>query len=172
MFYVSSIQPNGLIGVTDTDDNVEEFYTSRKLAEIIKDSRKRLDEVHVFGCQLWNNDAECQVIKLGQTLDVDTLKALISKWRGCHNPWEEFGVECYLAGAKVGTVIVVAYDCTDTSGRVSHCDTRLVRTSISDWYFEDSSNTMSGKYSDSRFATWALDVCCVGCKVRKIAIFE
>lgn len=39
MFYISSKSSNGLLGITDSSDNVEEFYSVDEIAKLIKSNK-------------------------------------------------------------------------------------------------------------------------------------
>ena len=47
MFYVSSRNDKGLFGVTDTKDNIEEFYTKDDLLQIVSTSMFCIDGVDI-----------------------------------------------------------------------------------------------------------------------------
>ena len=61
MFYVSS-KNNGLFGVIDTDDNVEEFYTKEKLLQIVSNLNLEIDGVDI------EDDAVCIVKPIKETV--------------------------------------------------------------------------------------------------------
>lgn len=64
MFYVSSVvDENTKIGVTDTEDGVEDFFTNRELAKIVKE-----DKINVYGASYYNYKVTCTVLKPNQTI--------------------------------------------------------------------------------------------------------
>lgn len=167
MFYVSSIvDENTKIGVTDTEDGVEDFFTNKELAKIVKE-----DKINVYGASYYNYEVECTVLTPNITLLSSKLKELLDAWRKFHNPWTGHPVEDYLACAKIGTKIVVDYSYVGDGDRRQHnCSTILKKIGDDKWSYKDDENTMSGKVDDSRFAAWALEVSCIYSRPKRIGV--
>lgn len=164
MFYVSSIK-NNKIGITDTNDFVEEFYTDSDIVSFIK------KDIDIYGTSLYNNKSNSSPIKINQSLSESTLKTLLSEWKKVHNKWTGHKVEDYLASAKIGTKVEVDYSYRgDGDGRVHNGTTVIKRLDYDNWLFEDTNNTFSGKTGDSRFAAWALEVSCIGSKPKQVTV--
>ena len=154
MFYVSSIKGDK-IGVTDTADGVEEFYTDSQIVQFLE------SKVDIYGTSYYNHKANCSVIKINQNLNVDLLRTLLSSWKKLHNQWEGHKVEDLLASSKVGTRITVQYIVQCSNGTKERGQTVLTRVDNDYWDFKDTSNVMSGKFGDSRFAAQALEIACI-----------
>lgn len=156
MFYVSSIDGEK-IGVTDTRDGKEEFYTDSQIAKFLKDK-----VADIYGTDYYNHKANCTVIEINKTITSTKLKSLIANWREVHNRWTGHPVEDYLASAKIGTKVIVEYIYTgDGDRRPSRGTTVIEKLSYDEWLYKDEDNTMSGKTGDSRFAAWCLEVACI-----------
>lgn len=165
MFYVSSISGNK-IGVTDSKDNIEEFYTNDEICDFIKNKK-----VDIYGTSYYNYQCDPTPLVINQALKESQLRELLNGWKKLHNRWEGHKVEDYLACAKVGTKIIVDYSYVgDGDRRLHSCTTVIEKLSYDDWHFEDSSNTASGNRGSSRFAAWCLEVACVHGKPKSIVI--
>lgn len=150
MFYVSSIKGDK-IGVTDTSDNIEEFYSDSQIVDIINKGK-----VKIYGTNYYNYKSNSKPIKINQSISEYDLKKL---YENPNNPWCNRDIENYLASAKIGTEIVVDYVYVGDGDRRHHsAETRLKRIDYDNWYFEDTENTFSGRNGDSRFAQLALEV--------------
>lgn len=167
MFYVSSvIDKDRKIGVTDTKDGVEEFYTDAQIADFLKK-----DKIDIYGTSYYNYKANCTALKINQTLSESKLKSLIADWGRVHNQWHGHPVEDYLASAKIGTKITVDYTYVGDGDRRSHRGiTRLTKLNYDEWYYDDTNNISSGKNVDSRFAAHCLEVACLFSRVWDISI--
>lgn len=167
MFYVSSI-PNEhyKIGVTDTEDGVEDFFTNKELAKIVKE-----DKINVYGVSYYNYKVTCTVLKPNQTINSSELQRRLADWKKVHNQWTGEPVENYLAEAKTGTLITVDYSYVGDGDRRQHnCSTILKKIGDDKWSYKDDENTMSGKVDDSRFAAWALEVACIYSRPKRIGV--
>ena len=165
MFYVSCVSPSGLIGVTDTNDGVEEFYKNSEIVSIIESKKAK-----IFGVSVFNHKAEPTALTIDRVLDVYELDNRINAWRKLHNPWTEKPVEYYLAEAQIGTAINVAYRAKVTGGRWMNGVTRLVRISYDEWYFYDPESTVNKSTGDSSFAASCLEVACIYSKPEAMSI--
>ena len=165
MFYVSCLSPSGLIGVTDTNDGVEEFYKNNEIVSIIESKKAK-----IFGVSVFNHKAEPTALTIDRVLDVYELENRINAWRKLHNPWSGKPVECYLAEAQIGTAINVAYRTQATGGRWMNGVTRLVRLSYDEWYFYDPMSTANKSTGDSSFAASCLEVACIYSKPEAMSI--
>lgn len=165
MFYVSSINGDK-IGVTDTSDSVEEFYTDAQIAKFLKGK-----VVDIYGTSYYNYKANCTVLEINKVITSEKLKSLLADWRKVHNQWTGHQVEDYLASAKIGTKIIVEYVYTGDGDRKQHRGTTVIKKlSYDEWCYEDTDNTMSGKTGDSRFAAWCLEVACIYSKMTGITV--
>lgn len=169
MFYVSSvIDKDRKIGVTDTRDGVEEFYTDAQIVKFLKE-----DKVDIYGTSYYNYKANCTALKINQTLNESKLKSLISEWGRVHNRWTGYPVEDYLASAKIGTKIIVDYVITaEESRRKISATTVLERLNYDEWYYQDEASTFSGSKGNSRFAARTLESCCLYSKPKSITIIS
>lgn len=166
MYYVSSVvDKDRKIGVTDTKDGVEEFYTDAQIAKFLQDK-----VVDIYGTSYYNYKANCTALEINKTLSSTKLKNLLAEWKKLHNQWTGHPVEDYLAEAKIGTVIEVDYYSKDTTGKTHRGTTTLKKLSYDEWKYEDKNNVASGRVDDSRFAAWALEVSCVYSKPKNIVI--
>ena len=107
MYYISS-EISGKFGVTDTSDNVTEFYN-------VNDIFKIAERVKVTGVDLVNKKIDVQPIGAGSILS--ELKDGISEWRKLHNPWNCEKVKSALSKVPAGFSIVVKYTSIGTSGK-------------------------------------------------------
>ena len=156
MFYISSVKDNK-IGITDTKDNIEEFYTNDQVCDFLKN--KKID---IYGTSYYNYMCNPTPLVINQTLKESRLRELVFNWKKLHNAWEGHKVEDYLACAKVGTKIIVDYSYIGDGDRRSHTGTSIIKKlRYDEWYFEDKNNTSSGERGSSRFAAWVLEVACV-----------
>ena len=167
MFYVSSVvDENTKIGVTDTEDGVEDFFTNKELTKIVKD-----DKINVYGASYFNYKVTCTVLKPNKTLNSSELKLRLENWKKVHNQWTGEPVENYLAEAKIGTTINVIYSFVGDGDRRQHtCETVLKKIGDDKWSYVDDTNTMSGKVGDSKFAAWALEVSCIYNRLKRLDI--
>lgn len=158
MFYVSSIVDlDKKIGITDTDDGVEEFYTDAQIYEFMD---KGL--VDIYGTSPYNYKANCTALEIDRTITISRLKNLLDEWGRIHNRWHGHPVEDYLASAKIGTKITVDYTYIGDGDRRRHRGiTRLTKLNYDEWYYDDTDNIASGKKYDSRFAAHCLEVACL-----------
>lgn len=167
MFYVSSV-PNEhyKIGVTDTEDGVEDFFSNKELAKIVHE-----DKINVYGASYYNYEVECTVLTPNITISSSKLKELLDAWRKLHNPWTGHPVEDYLACAKIGTKIVVDYSYVGDGDRRLH-NSQSIITKLADekWKFEDNDNMADGEIGDSKFAAWALEVSCIYSRPKRIGV--
>lgn len=152
MFFVSDIKDNK-IGITDSDDMVEEFFFESDVVRFVEK-----DKLNIYGLTVYNHKTECRPMHIGVRPRKDILVGLLDKWKGVHNKWTGQIVEDYLSSLKVGTVITVDYSDKDTSGRVFRGRTEITKTNQDEWLFSDDLNTFSGKKDDSRFGAWCLEV--------------
>lgn len=167
MFYVSSLKGDK-IGITDTTDNIEEFYSNREVVNFV---HKRLN---IYGISVFNNKADCTVLNVNKTINKSELVSLLNNWRKVHNQWTGIPVEDYLAEAKQGTKIVVHYTYRgDGDHRIHNEVTQLVKIdAINDkWKYDDTCNTFSGEIRDSRFAAACLETACIYSKASSIELY-
>lgn len=163
MFYVSSVvDENYKIGVTDTDDGVENFFTNKELSGIVHDKK-----IKVYGTSYYNYRVDCTVLKPNQVLSSGKLQALLRKWRAVHNRWNGYPVEDYLAMCRVDSKIIVNYISTDI---LKQSTTTLVKLDVDKWRYTDDNNTMSDTIDNSVFAAWCLDII-PSSGIRKIQVF-
>ena len=169
MFYVSSvIDKDRKIGVTDTRDGVEEFYTD---AQIYNFMDKGI--VDIYGTSPFNHRANCTAIEINKTITISKLKDLIKEWGRIHNQWHGHPVEDYLVSAKIGTKITVDYTYVGDGDRRSHRGiTRLTKLNYDEWYYDDTDNISSGEKGDHRFAAHCLEVACLFSRVWDIGITQ
>ena len=166
MFYVSSLEGDK-IGITDTRDGKEEFYSNREVVGFKENAVAK-----VFGVSVFNHKADCTVLKLDRKIRGSDLKKLLSDWKKVHNPWTGIPVECYLAEAKIGTRVIVDYVATSDGDRHRHRGTTILKKlSYDEWYYKDTTNMMSDKTGDSEFAAWCLEVSCIYSRPVDIAVF-
>lgn len=158
MFYVSSvIDKDRKIGVTDTKDGVEEFYTDAQVAKFLVE-----DKIDIYGTSYYNYKANCTALKINQILSVSKLTDLVNKWKKVHNQWTGYPVEDYLAEAKIGTTIRVDYFYhADGDGRTHNGTTVIKKLNYDEWSYVDDNNCASGGKGSNRFAGWCLEVSCV-----------
>lgn len=167
MLYISSVIDKDLkIGITDTDDNVEEFYTDSQIVTFLKKNK-----LNIYGTSYYNYKANCTPIKINQTLDAHTLNSLLRKWKEVHNQWSGYPVEDYLASAKIGTAIRVEYVYRASSGDNKFGVSQLAKLDYDKWYYLDKDNIMSGNTGDSRFAAHCLETACIYSRVKTIDIY-
>lgn len=140
MFYVSSIE-NGKIGVTDTDDNVEEFYKDRELFKIINKYKLK-----VYGTSIYNGETNSKPLVLNQEIARGKLVNLLDEWRKLHNPWVGHGLEDYLATLEVGTKILIYYV---SDVRFKRSVASFEKVGVDSWYFVDKNNTFTETYRTS-----------------------
>ena len=165
MFYISS-QKGDKYGVTDTNDGVEEFYSTKELAKLYESNKNLV----IYGTSYYNHDMECTVLELGKVLSVGELKGRIKKWREVHNQWSGYPVRDYLAEAVVGTVIYVDYVTETSSGTLMSGRTKLHKTGVDTWKYDDSSSSFDGVVYDTNRACGFLEVATVYSRVKKIGI--
>lgn len=169
MFYVSSvIDRDRKIGVTDTKDGIEEFYTDAQIADFLKK-----DKIDIYGTSYYNYKANCTALKINQTLSESKLKTLIADWGRIHNQWTGHPVEDYLASAKIGTKIIVEYVYTGDGDRRKHRGiTRLIKLNYDEWYYGDTDNIASDSNVDNRGAAHCLEVACLCSKLSIILVTQ
>ena len=169
MFYVSSvIDKDKKIGITDTKDGVEEFYTDAQIAKLINENK-----IDIYGTSYYNYKANCTALEINKKLSESQLKLLISEWGRLHNQWTGHVVEDYLASAKIGTKIFVDYVITaEESRRKISATAVLERLNYDEWYYQDEANTFSGSKGSSRFAAGTLESCCLYSKPKSITIMS
>lgn len=164
MFYVSSVLDEDYkIGVTDTDDGVENFFTNKELSRIVHDKK-----IKVYGTSYYNYRVDCTVLKPNQVLSSSKLQTLLRKWRAVHNRWNGYPVEDYLAMCRVGSKIIVDYS-YPVNGALKQGITTLVKLDTDKWKYTDTNNTFSDTIADSVFASWCLDII-EGSGIRKIQV--
>lgn len=164
MFYVSSLKDNK-IGITDTRDNKEEFYSNKEIVQFVESK-----VADIYGVSVFNHEADCTVLQTDKSLSSSKLKELLTNWKNLHNPWTGVKVQDYLAEAKVGTIIDVDYITTDSSGRPHRGNTVIKKLDYDNWKYEDTNNTASGDIGNSRFAAWTLEVACIYSKCQRLSI--
>lgn len=155
MLYISSVDDNkDRYGVTDTLDNVEEFYSNSQIVDFIKNK-----ELVIYGTSYYNHRVTCTVIKPNQSVSISKLTDLLNNWKKLHNPWTGIPVEDYLASLRVGTHIRIFYKYYGDGSRRWHDSiTDLWKKGDDEWVFEDTTSTMSGRMGNSRFAAYTLEV--------------
>lgn len=160
MFYVSSVKDEKLkVGVTDTKDRVEEFYTNEQLCKFIQNG------ITIFGTDYYNHYVTCKPLTLNQTPDRSKLLELLEVWKKVHNQWNGRPVEDYLASLRAGSYIKVDYIYRTTSGTHKKSCTELRKKDYDTWLFTDVASTFSGSLCDSKLASGYLDIafCCGRC---------
>ena len=169
MFYVSSIVDlDKKIGITDTRDGVEEFYTDSQIYDFMTKGI-----VDIYGTSPFNHRANCTVLEIDKTITISRLNNLLSEWGRIHNQWHGHPVEDYLASAKIGTKITVNYTYVGDGGRRSHRGiTRLTKLNYDEWYYDDTDNISSGENGDNRFAAHCLEVACLYSRSYNIGITQ
>lgn len=155
MFYVSSIK-GSKIGVTDTSDGIEEFFSDKQVVDMLK------NKINIFGTSLWNNSSNAKILDIDQVGSVGVLKSMIAKVRKTHNNWTLRDLANYLASLQKGTVIRIEYLYTGSYGESISSKTTLQRLDYDNWLYEDEESTFSGMKGDSDFAAWAVDVATCG----------
>lgn len=164
MLYISKVESESRITVTDTEDGVSEIYTDSQIARFI--SKYKLN---IYGTSYYNYKANCTPLTLNKKLSIPRLKKLLEDWKKLHNQWTGYPVEDYLAELQIGTVITVEYhDNYPESNRVFYGKSQLKKIGQDSWYFEDTNNIASGDVGDSRFGAQCLESSCVYCKCDRI----
>lgn len=170
MFYVSDVREKcigSLIGVTDTNDGVTEYYPDDVLVQLI---RSKAIPSEIYGTNIYNNKLDAIVLHIDKTLDSSELRKRIDAWKHVHNPWTGLPVKYYLAESKVGTVIIVKYTDTTSEGRVFSGASKITRLSYDKWLFEDDNSTFSGQVGDTSFATSCLESSSVYMRLQSIHV--
>lgn len=156
MFYVSSIKGDK-IGITDTKDGIEEFYSNRQVVAFHEQNK-----LEICGARFWNHEADCTPLVLNQTLKVSELEKRLNEWRKLHNYWTEAPVRDYLACAKIGTEIIVNYTYVGDGDRRRHSATsKLKRFSYDEWRFLDTSSGFSGEVGSTDWITAMIEISCI-----------
>lgn len=174
MFYVSSVvDENCKIGVTDTDDGVENFFTNKELVRIVY-----FKKVKVYGAAYYNSGVRkviCTILEPNQVLSIDKLEALLKRLKDWHNRWTGYPVgsklihpvENYLAMCVIGSKIIVNYILADGFHQGT---ATLVKLDTDKWKYTDNNNTMSDTIADSIFAAQCLSNI-TSFRIRKIQVF-
>lgn len=75
MFFISSVKEN-LYGVTDTSDNVEEFYTLEQIDYLVRKAKIKIQGVSSSGIKVLNlSSSDMEVINMVEPLEKKILKA-------------------------------------------------------------------------------------------------
>lgn len=168
MFYVSSVvDEERKIGVTDTEDGVEDFFTNKELTKIV-----HKDKIVVYGASYYNYRVTCTVLEPNKKINSSELRKRIENWGRVHNSWTGEPVENYLAEAKIGTVVTVDYISTSDADRRLKSKGCTVIKKVGDdkWTYEDTSNIASGRTGNSKFAAWTLEVACLYNTLQRIGV--
>lgn len=171
MLYISKIKNEMTkIGVTDTTDGVEEFFTNAELVKVIK----QLGKTPIYGVFVYNNKAVCTAQKLNVPGDMGHLRNLLDAWKKMNNPWNTHPVENYMACLKVGTELVVDYIVTPDSNPLDKERGRTILRKIEQdlWHYEDTSNVYGGSKFNSIEATRFLGVAWVYCKPIALSVHD
>lgn len=166
MLYVSDVKDiKTAIGVVDTDDNVKEYISNRKLAKIVHDMK-----VVVYGTSYYNYEVECTPLKLNQQLDISVLMKLLKAWRFPHNCWTGYPVRDYLATLKVGTSFQVDYKDTDTAGNTFRGHQTFKKVDLDAWLIADKDIIGCDGVTNynSKMAAGYLESSCIYCTVTRI----
>jgi hypothetical protein len=164
MLYVSSKRGNKF-GVTDTDDDVEEFYTDREIAKLLESKK-----VYIYGTSYYNYQANCTPLRVPIRLELSKLKELLKKWGEVHNPWNGHPVEDYLAQAVIGTIIDVKYYDIGSNGETFTGRTLVRKLTYDRFEFEDANCIDSGTVGDARYAASCLERACIYSRMSQIKI--
>lgn len=164
MFYVSSISEDGKIGITDTRDSVEEFYTDSQVCNFLNK-----DKIDIYGTSYYNYHSNCTVLRLNQKLSKKKLVKLIDDWRKLHNQWKGYVVEDYLAESRIGSVIRVEYESESSSGDICSYSLSMKRLSYDEWLIRDEGQDLQESGS-SRLAAYHLEVACIYSKCKSLNI--
>lgn len=155
MFYVSTVKDgvgstSANIGVTDTADGVEEFYSAHALAEIIDSG------VVIYGAYVWNHAAECTVLRLNRRFDWAHFTDLCRKSRELHNPWTLYPIRDYLATLKIGVEFKILSTTVDR-GVTEHSRLWLKKIGVDLWEW-DNGYLDNSKPCNSNYAETLVDI--------------
>lgn len=165
MFYISSVDlSKDKIGITDTTDNVEEFYTQKDLVKFHDKGIK------IIGSSYYNYKCTPTVIQRNICGRASDLRVLLDNWKKVHNSWNGEPVENYLASLRSGTIILVDCIYHGSSGSVTNDHLKLVKKKDDNWQMFAESNTCDEEIGDTHFAAWALDVYYCGARPTKLII--
>lgn len=156
MFYISS-KNNDKYGITDTSDGVEEFYSSRKIYDLMKNNK-----LLIYGASCWNNDAECDILILGKKFDSNILKSRIDTCRKLNNPWNEKPILNYLVELSAGTKFIIsATDYTPETHRPFTVKSMFIKKDVDSWFFDSDEHVGGNQYYNNDRVSSIL----IGCTV-------
>lgn len=175
MFYISSVsKPKTIsgwnetiydkVGITDTEDGVEEFFTNAQVVKLEQD--KNIGTI--YGCYCYGKSkyemyAFCTPMTLGQSASGIKFIELADAFKKMHNPWHLYPVRDYLASLKVGTIIIIDYKFVgDGDHRTHRCTGLFRKTGIDTWDYEDDNSGWAGKGYTAEKTSHAMDylLCC------------
>lgn len=131
MLYVSTIKDKSHIGVTDTDDNIEEFYSNSDLVHFYKDLK-----LMIYGCYVYNNVAELTELTINRQLEKSALLGLVNILKTANNPWNMYPLRDYMACLKVGTCFTIMFIDRTSSGITISNKAIFTKVGLDNWKFE------------------------------------
>lgn len=157
MYYISSVQGDR-VGITDTYDGVQEFYTQREVNNMVE-SRKLL----IYGTSLWNHVAECTVVPYPRRCIREELEKLLLEWKNLHNPWKGYPVRDYLASIEPGWKIsCTSVDYSIAMRRRYKYVTSLMKMAPDTWKIFCKEHVLDEQEVNSSVAQHMLDVAYCG----------
>jgi len=152
------------IGITDTEDGKEEFYTNNEVLKFIKEKNINIYGTYCYGVNKYRMFVFATPMEFDVKVSESKLKALFKTNKERHNPWSLYPIEDYLASLGVATKIIIFYSYVGDGDRRRHSSrAEFVKRDIDSWYYEDKDNAFSGDIVDSRGAANFMDYpsCCM-----------
>ena len=149
MFYISSVgepfkvsgwneELYNKIGVTDTYDNVEVFYTNKQLYSIIKKA-----DINIYGTFCYGKTSREMYVfatpmKYNESLSKSKLYDLFNNNKKKHNPWSLYPISDYLASVSVGSSFKLTWSDTGSSGETFTSSLSAKKVSDDLWDYDSS----------------------------------
>lgn len=181
MFYISSIgEPFHIaewrdttlynrIGITDSDDGVEEFYTNKQVYDFIEKDGIRIYGQYIYGVHQYKMFVfPFPIKKLNVKCESSILKELFDKNRKQHNGFQIPLIAAYLVSLVKGTEIYLSWsDRMDGTGQVANLHISLVKLDTDLWQCGGDCWCSSNKVDSNKVAD-ALDYpsCCSTIKIK------
>lgn len=156
MLYISTKKINK-IGVTDTDDMVEELYTKAELRRII--SNKAITN-NIFGLRGTLDKPEYYPITIDKPINKKEFICLISEYKNSKNDFDQRRLADLFASAVVGSVLQIDWKGAASNGIKQH---KLVLKKIDydRWNTKCDSPELNNRSFDNRMIVSAVFATCV-----------
>lgn len=158
------------IGVTNTLDGKEYFYTNSQLYELLKTQNYKVYGTYCYGKDRYNMFVFAFPQKFNVKLSGSKLRELLDTHKKQHNPWSEYPIADYLASVAIGATIKIDYTDYGSANQLFRGMMYLCKIGEDLWRHQDDNSFFGNDDVDSYTAAHLLDYPWCGTRSHSLSI--